>query len=256
VKTALVLSSGGLFGAYQAGVWSYLSETGFRPDFVIGASVGALNGWAIAGGCAAHELSDRWLDKTQSDVLKRRAKSGLMAGYFEREPLQQLTSTIFGQYQPSPSFGLVVVELPFLRTRLIRGSAITATHLLASASIPIAMPTVSINGARYTDGGLLEDVPLWAAAEMGATRIIAVDAMHFDCPWWYRAGVKPMGLFAPRLPSGIKASTTLIRPSRPLGHYSEALDWDRARIQKWIDLGYEDARRTMAGSASSTFASA
>ena len=179
-----------------------------------------------------------------------------MAGYFEREPLQQLTSTIFDQYQPSPSFGLVVVELPFLRTRLIRGSAITATHLLASASIPIAMPTVSINGARYTDGGLLEDVPLWAAAEMGATRIIAVDAMHFDCPWWYRAGVKPMGLFAPRLPSGIKASTTLIRPSRPLGHYSEALDWDRARIQKWIDLGYEDARRTMAGSASSTFASA
>jgi len=175
-----------------------------------------------------------------------------MAGYFEREPLRRLTSTIFSNYRPSPNFGLVVVELPFLRTRLITGPAVTANHLLATASIPLAMPTVSIDGQRFTDGGLLEDVPLWAAVQMGATRIIAVDAMHFDCPWWYRVGVRPMGLFAPRLGSGVKANTTVIRPSRPLGHYSEALDWERARIQKWIDLGYEDARRTLAAEMSST----
>jgi predicted acylesterase/phospholipase RssA len=245
-KTALVLSSGGLFGAYQAGVWSYLSETSFRPDVVVGASVGALNGWAIAGGCGTHELAERWLDEKQSNVLRRRAESGLLAGYFHREPLQRLTSTIFENYRSSPNFGLVVVELPFLQTRLITGSSVTANHLLATASIPVAMPTVSIGGQRFTDGGLLEDVPLWAAIKMGATRIIAVDAMHFDCPWWYRVGVSPMGFFAPRLGSGVKALTTLIRPSHPLGHFSEALTWDRDRIQRWIDRGYEDAHRTMA----------
>ncbi len=246
VKTALVLSSGGLFGAYQAGVWSYLSETSFQPDLVVGASVGALNGWAIAGGCDANELCERWLDETQTNVLKRRAKSGLRSGFFEREPLQRLASAIHADYRASAHFGLVVVELPFLRTRLFTGSAVTATHLLASASIPVAMPTVLIEGRRFTDGGLLEDVPLWAAAEMGADRIIAVDAMHFDCPWWYRTAVRPAGFLAPRTRPAIRTATTLIRPSKPLGHYSTALNWDRGRIQKWIDLGYEDARRTLA----------
>ncbi len=234
-KTALVLSSGGLLGAYQVGVWSYLSETGFQPDVVVGASVGAFNGWAIAGGCQHDELSHRWLDKAQTNVLIRRAKSGLRAGFFEREPLQRLASAIFTDYRPSSSFGLVTV------------SAITPTHLLASASIPVAMPTVSIDGRRFTDGGLLEDVPLWAAAAMGATRIIAVDAMHFDCPWFYRAGVRPMKWLAPRISKAVRACTTLIRPGKPLGHYTDALDWDRSRIQRWIERGYEDALRTLKG---------
>src|ERR1035438_5321759 len=54
---ALVLSAGGMFGAYQAGAWNVLSRR-FQPDLVVGASVGALNGWAIAGGCSPAELLD------------------------------------------------------------------------------------------------------------------------------------------------------------------------------------------------------
>jgi predicted acylesterase/phospholipase RssA len=244
-KTALVLSSGGLFGAYQAGAWSYLAKTALRPDIVIGASVGALNGWAIAGGCEALDLAGMWLDESRSNVLKRRQNPGLWRGYFEHAPLRNLTEQIFSNYHSSPGFGLVVVELPFLRSRLIHGDAVTAHHLLATASIPLAMPFVSIAGKTFTDGGLLEDVPLWAAIKMGATRIVAIDAMHFVSPWWYRAGVSPMGLFAPRI-SNAKVPTTLIRPSRPLGHYSAALAWDRNRIQDWIDLGYSDAQGAMA----------
>ena len=245
-KTALVLSSGGLFGAYQAGVWSYLAESSFQPDIVVGASVGALNGWAIAGGCRPLDLVDQWLDETRSNVLRRKQNPGFRAGFFEGEPLRHLTQRIFSDYPPSPNFGLVLVQLPFLRSRLITGDFVTATHLFATASIPLAMPAVSIGGRTFTDGGLLEDVPLWAAVRMGATSIVAIDAMHFDCPWWYRAGVSPMGLFAPRLKSEVRLQTILIRPSRPLGHYSEALSWNRARIQSWLDLGYSDARRTLA----------
>ncbi len=251
-----MLSSGGLFGAYQVGVWSYLFETGFRPDLVVGASVGALNGWAIAGGCHAGALIDQWLDKTRSNVLLRREKAGLRSGFFEHEPLRNLTAQLFAEYRPRQEFGLVTVELPLLRTRLFTGPSVTANHLLASASIPLAMPAVSIQGKTFTDGGLLEDVPLWAAVKMGATRIVAVDAMHFECPWWYRAGVKPMGLFAPRVKPAVKAQTTLIRPSRPLGDYQEALAWDRARIQDWLDRGYADAQETLAVQRVSTCASA
>ena len=58
--TALVLSAGGMYGAYQAGAWRALADV-FRPDLVVGASIGALTGWAIAGGCDPDELVDRWM---------------------------------------------------------------------------------------------------------------------------------------------------------------------------------------------------
>jgi len=51
----LVLSGGGMYGAYQAGAWKALADV-FRPDLIVGTSIGALNGWAIAGGCEPDEL--------------------------------------------------------------------------------------------------------------------------------------------------------------------------------------------------------
>ena len=56
----LVLSAGGMYGAYQAGAWRALADI-FQPDLIVGASIGAVNGWAIAGGCDADELIERWL---------------------------------------------------------------------------------------------------------------------------------------------------------------------------------------------------
>jgi predicted acylesterase/phospholipase RssA len=131
---------------------------------------------------------------------------------------------------------------------LIRRQAVTADHLTATASIPLAMPAVSIGGRRFSDGGMLEDVPLWAALEMGATKIIAINAMHYDAPWWYRMGVSPSKILAPRIPVGKKAQTLVITPNRPLGPYSDALWWNRAKIKEWLERGYEDAQRAVAAS--------
>lgn len=47
--TVLVLQGGGALGAYQAGVYEALSETGFAPDWVTGVSIGAINAALIAG---------------------------------------------------------------------------------------------------------------------------------------------------------------------------------------------------------------
>ena len=41
-----------MFGAYQAGVWKALSGK-FAPDIVVGASIGAFNGWYVASGAGA-----------------------------------------------------------------------------------------------------------------------------------------------------------------------------------------------------------
>ena len=69
VKTALVLSAGGMFGAYQAGAWKELSPY-FQPDVVVGTSVGALNGWTIAGGVAPDELLRYWSDESLAAFLR------------------------------------------------------------------------------------------------------------------------------------------------------------------------------------------
>jgi len=48
-QTVLVLQGGGALGAYQVGVYEALHEAGVEPDWVIGTSIGAINGAIIAG---------------------------------------------------------------------------------------------------------------------------------------------------------------------------------------------------------------
>ena len=45
----LVLQGGGALGAYQAGVYQALHEHALEPDWVVGTSIGAINGALIAG---------------------------------------------------------------------------------------------------------------------------------------------------------------------------------------------------------------
>lgn len=48
-QVVLVLQGGGAMGAYQAGVYQSLNDAGIEPDWVIGTSIGAINGAIIAG---------------------------------------------------------------------------------------------------------------------------------------------------------------------------------------------------------------
>jgi NTE family protein len=48
-QLVLVLQGGGALGAYQVGVYQALHEAGMEPQWVIGTSIGAINGAIIAG---------------------------------------------------------------------------------------------------------------------------------------------------------------------------------------------------------------
>ncbi|QCP50000.1 patatin-like phospholipase family protein [Trinickia violacea] len=48
-QIVFVLQGGGALGAYQAGVYEALHDAGVEPDWVIGTSIGAINGAIIAG---------------------------------------------------------------------------------------------------------------------------------------------------------------------------------------------------------------
>lgn len=48
-QVVLVLQGGGALGAFQAGVYEAMHEAGIEPDWVVGTSIGAINGAIIAG---------------------------------------------------------------------------------------------------------------------------------------------------------------------------------------------------------------
>jgi len=56
-KTAFVLAGGGSFGAIQVGMLHELIAHGIRPDFIVGSSVGALNGAYFAGNPTAEGVA-------------------------------------------------------------------------------------------------------------------------------------------------------------------------------------------------------
>jgi NTE family protein len=243
LKTALVLSAGGMFGAYQAGAYRVIAET-FEPDLVVGASVGALNGWPIAGGCEPEALAARWLDSSTGEVLRLRGGWSLRDGCFDVNALRDHATRIYGEYRPRMPFGVVMTRLSGLKPCLVETPDVRAEHLQASASIPLVIPPVRIGGVLYTDGGLIEKLPVWAAIEMGATRIVAVDCLRVR-EWWVRLGLASWRVFKPRrtIPAGVEV--TLIAPLAPLGLYREAVFWTRENASRWIELGTRDAARVL-----------
>jgi hypothetical protein len=62
-RIVLALQGGGALGAYQAGVYEALCAAGIEPDWVVGTSIGAVNGALIAGnrpGERLHRLRSFW----------------------------------------------------------------------------------------------------------------------------------------------------------------------------------------------------
>jgi len=238
-KTALVLSAGGMFGAYQAGAWQAIADE-FEPDIVVGASVGALNGYLIASLCPPKDLIERWLDPDSGQTLRLYPDAGWKNGWFDPAPLRSQAERIVADFAPRLPFGLVLVQLPWLRTVLVKHPNVTAAHLQATCSIPLFLPSVPIQGVRYLDGGLLEKLPLWAALEMGAKRIVAIDSLPRVGRWWLRAGTDFARLFKPRRHYPADLDVTIVMPSEYLGTANDAVFWKKDNIVRWVEMGRRD----------------
>lgn len=233
--TALVLSGGGLFGAYQAGAWRSL-EKRLRPDIVIGASVGSLNGWLIAAGCSPQALIDRWLDPGASEMVGRP---------FDNRGLERVARALVEQATPAVGYGVVVVEIPRLRSCLVCAPNVTWRHLAASCAVPGQFVPVRIGKKWFVDGGLLKVLPLWAAPRMGATRIIAVNVL---LPGIHSALLRYGGrviraIAGERLPDSAEIPTILVGPEQPLGSLRDAVRWNHDNVKRWIEMGEEAGDR-------------
>ncbi len=236
---ALVLSAGGMFGAWQAGVWQTLSRF-FHPSVVAGASAGALNAWAIAGGVDPDDLAAFWLAPECRRLARLRPS---FLHLCDSRPLHERIRKLHALFRPKVSVGVVAVELPALRPRLFRDHEVTWEHLAASCSVLLWYPQIRIAGQWYSDGGLLGAVPLWAAAEMGAREALALNALGIMPSRALRTAIGLLRAAAPRTPeppAGFVARS--LSPSRPLGSLRDAIFWNRPAVERCLRQGRADAQ--------------
>lgn len=190
-RTAFVLSGGGSLGAVQVGMLRALVEAGVTPDFILGCSVGSINGAAFAAdptlrGVARLERIWRRLAEGDPDLMPggfiplavQLARKG--ASIHDASPLEQLL------IEELPTTRIEELEIPFqcvatdveqvAERWFDEGPLVDA--LMASASLPAVYPARWIDGVEYVDGGVLNEIHTARAVELGATELYVLHVGH------------------------------------------------------------------------------
>lgn len=188
IKRALVLSGGGAKGAFTVGALKYLMvELGMGFDLVIGTSTGSL----IAPLVAIQDIANLihfYENVEQEDILMDRPD--LPAFLFsdalnDSKPLERLIDRFFGdekRYQRLlQSQTEVFITVVNMQTGKVEygnphqdPKPVFLKKILASASVPVMMPPVTIGASQYMDGGVKEIAPLSKAIDEGATHILSI----------------------------------------------------------------------------------
>jgi len=188
-----VLGGGGARGAAQVGVLQALFEAGVEaPAAIVGTSVGALNGSAIAAYpslAGVLMLREVWMSRQAAAVfevhplglvlsgLRRHRLSALPQGNVMRliERAQALTGIASFEQLRVP-LTVVATDLNAGRPAVFRSGHL-APALLASTAIPGLFPPVRVNDRDHLDGGVVDNTPLNTAVAAGAKDVLAISLM-------------------------------------------------------------------------------
>ncbi|MBL8346084.1 MAG: patatin-like phospholipase family protein [Rubrivivax sp.] len=180
VRTAWVFSSGGPRGFVHVGVLRALDELGLAPDLIVGASVGALVGGLRAAGRSVADIEYLALTLNPLSVAR------LAVGGTERlsgAPMAELMR----EQVPQQRIEQLPVALACVAARQRDATATAFTTgdiglaVQASAAIEGQLAPVRIHGETYVDADWVAPLPVRIARQLGATRVLAVDAsVHLD----------------------------------------------------------------------------
>ncbi len=208
-KIGLVLSGGGARGLAHIGVLRVLEEMQVPVDLIVGTSMGAVVGGAYASGRSVDELetlvkSANWnailADRPARDRLAIRRRedderlpSRIEFGYtWQRGSLLpagaaangQLEATLSSLIPPTRADDpLRKLPLPFraVATDLLSGAMLDQADtplfeaLRASMAVPGVFAPLRVNGRPRVDGGLVRNLPVDLARQLGADIVIAVN---------------------------------------------------------------------------------
>ncbi|MEZ8099738.1 patatin-like phospholipase family protein [Vibrio bivalvicida] len=207
-KVALVLAGGGAKGAAHIGVLKALEELRVPVDIITGTSMGSYVGGLYATGMSADEIEsfihtvdwnsgyrDR-VDRSQRKVQDKeyedryqlttdlglrwgevRGKRGIVQG----QGMLKLLRETAGNLPPFESFDELAIPYRSVATDIIdlepvvidRGYLVDA--MMASMSVPGALPPYNLDGRLLVDGGVTNNMPVDVARDLGADVVIAVD---------------------------------------------------------------------------------
>ncbi|MBK9052068.1 MAG: patatin-like phospholipase family protein [Chloroflexi bacterium] len=191
-KKALVLSGGGGRGAYHVGVLRFLEEHEWVPDIVVGTSIGAVNGAAIASGHNAYSLWALWRRLETKDVQKPNLnplngnfllntaplRTTLQNdGWVNFDRLNSAEATVHLRVTATEVHSgqlHVFGNSPDIYPSKMRQEPLTLDHIIASCSIPIVYPATELHGNLYWDGATVANTPLGPAIDAGAEEIVVV----------------------------------------------------------------------------------
>jgi NTE family protein len=181
-----VLGGGGSLGAVQVGMLEALAERQVTADLVVGTSVGSLNGAVIAldPTSAANRLSHAWARITRNQIFpggllaQARTLQRSKTHVFPNTGLAQVVNDFIGATKTFDDltlpFAAVTTDVASARPFVIQAGPLLPA-LLASAAIPGIFPAVDHDGRSLYDGGVVANVPLQQALDLGARSLVVLD---------------------------------------------------------------------------------
>lgn len=180
LRVGLALGAGSLRGYAHFGVLRALDRLGLTADVLAGTSVGGAAATLVALGHdpdAAAALFDR-----AAAVLVRPTvpRHGLFSSRALRRFYREVAGDRLLEELPVP-LGLVAADLLTGREVVLRRGPVWQA-VLATCSIPGIYPAQAVGDYLLVDGGIVEPVPVAAAASLGADVVVAVKLVGAEPP--------------------------------------------------------------------------
>lgn len=158
-RIGLALGGGGVRGFVHLGVLKALQEQGISYDIISGTSAGSLAGVFLATGMAPDAIHELLKAKDIFGYSRFHwPKDGLFKLNGLREVIEKNIKTEYIEDLPTP--------LMVTTTNLNKGCVEYMSQgkisevVLASASVPFLFAPIDINGEKYSDGGIFDNLPI------------------------------------------------------------------------------------------------
>ena len=192
-RVAFVLGGGGHNGAYEVGMLRALFEHGIKPNVVVGTSVGAMNGAAVAASPTletVERLRNVWLTLNEDQIFGGSILAGAANLVRTRTSLHsnRALRAMIEQLLPVTTFEELQVPFQCVAASIERaaehwfheGPLVDA--ILATAAVPGVLPPVEIGGEHFVDGGIVNSIPISRAVELGAKEIYVLQVGRVEAP--------------------------------------------------------------------------
>lgn len=188
---AFVLGGGGVLGAVEVGMLRALFRAGFRPDVVVGTSIGAVNGALVASDPnegVTNRLVRLWTSPEAADVYgdsipRQMRRFATRTHLHSPLPLRRLLESELGE---QATFADLKIPFRCCAASIERAaehwfdSGPLVDAVLASSSVPGLLPPMEIRGEHFVDGGIVNSIPIGEAVRVGAKMIFVLQVGRIE----------------------------------------------------------------------------